>query len=99
VCVIAFLSLAGVPIAPVTYAFAAVVMLPVNSALNPIIYSNVLSLIYGLVVDCGCSLFEHLFVLQDITNIEKNGWKLCIAFRRNYHIDIVLLFWVMCLAY
>uniref|UniRef100_H2Y2E5 G-protein coupled receptors family 1 profile domain-containing protein n=2 Tax=Ciona intestinalis TaxID=7719 RepID=H2Y2E5_CIOIN len=47
VCVMAFLNLLGVDMPDVAYAFAAIILLPINSALNPILYSNVLSVLYG----------------------------------------------------
>ena len=37
-----FINLSGVEMDPVVYAVAAIVLLPINSALNPILYSNFL---------------------------------------------------------
>lgn len=41
-CMIGFLCLAGVHVSSAVYALAAIVLLPINSALNPILYSNAL---------------------------------------------------------
>ncbi|XP_039263413.2 uncharacterized protein LOC120339372 isoform X2 [Styela clava] len=50
VCLTAFLSVLGVEINPVAYAIAAIVLLPINSALNPILYSNVFGILYKSMV-------------------------------------------------
>nr|XP_039263809.1 low-density lipoprotein receptor-related protein 2-like isoform X1 [Styela clava] len=47
VCLTSFLSVLGVEINPVAYAIAAIVLLPINSALNPILYSNVFGVFYN----------------------------------------------------
>ena len=44
---IALLSIVGVPISNTVYAVSAIVLLPINSALNPIIYSNAIDIIQG----------------------------------------------------
>nr|XP_039267319.1 G-protein coupled receptor GRL101-like [Styela clava] len=41
-CMIGFLCLAGVDVSDTVYALAAIILLPINSALNPILYSNAL---------------------------------------------------------
>ena len=43
ICVLAFSSFAGVPIPPWLYSFTIVILLPVNSALNPVLYSDVIA--------------------------------------------------------
>lgn len=40
ICIISFLSQGGVAISRTVYAIAAVILLPINSSLNPLIYSN-----------------------------------------------------------
>lgn len=42
ICVMAFVKLAGCHVANTAFAFAAVILLPLNSALNPILYSDIL---------------------------------------------------------
>jgi len=39
--VMAFINFAGVPLSGIVYVVSAIVLLPVNSALNPILYSDV----------------------------------------------------------
>lgn len=45
VCMIAFVSVAGVEIDNLAYAISAIVLLPINSALNPLIYSNMIGIL------------------------------------------------------
>lgn len=40
ICFMTFVSESGIPLSPEGYAIAAIVLLPINSCLNPIIYSN-----------------------------------------------------------
>ena len=40
VCIMTFLSMSGVVLHPLSYAIAVIVLLPINSSLNPIIYTN-----------------------------------------------------------
>ncbi|CAK8693080.1 unnamed protein product [Clavelina lepadiformis] len=39
-CIMAFINFSGVPVSDVAYAITAIVLLPINSSLNPILYSN-----------------------------------------------------------
>jgi len=41
----AMLSIAGVPISNTAYAVSAIVLLPINSALNPILFSNAIDIV------------------------------------------------------
>ena len=43
ICIISFCSLAGTPTPPWLYSFVIVFLLPINSALNPLLYSDVIS--------------------------------------------------------
>uniref|UniRef100_H2YQ53 G-protein coupled receptors family 1 profile domain-containing protein n=1 Tax=Ciona savignyi TaxID=51511 RepID=H2YQ53_CIOSA len=43
ICILAYLSFAGVQLQPIVYVISAGVLLPINSALNPIIYSSAIS--------------------------------------------------------
>nr|XP_039273245.1 uncharacterized protein LOC120347384 [Styela clava] len=45
ICVIAFIYLAGVKLDVVVYAISGIVLLPINSALNPILYSGIFELL------------------------------------------------------
>jgi len=47
----AFLNLAGVKLSPVSYAVAAIILLPTNSALNPIVYTDLIDKITDI---CLC---------------------------------------------
>ena len=40
--IMAILSISGVPISNTVYSFAAIILLPINSALNPFFYSNLI---------------------------------------------------------
>lgn len=40
ICILAFCSYLGIYLSDIVYIVAAVVLLPINSAVNPIIYSN-----------------------------------------------------------
>ena len=42
ICIMAFVKLAGAPVSDTAYAFSAIILLPLNSALNPILYSSLL---------------------------------------------------------
>ena len=55
----AFLSLSGVPISNDTYAVSAIILLPINSALNPILYSNAIDVLVASIR--GKNLFKSLF--------------------------------------
>ena len=46
ICIVAFLHLSGLRMSPSTYSVTAVILLPINSALNPIFYSNALQILY-----------------------------------------------------
>ncbi|XP_078483096.1 uncharacterized protein LOC144743365 [Ciona intestinalis] len=43
ICIMVYISLSGVKIDPVVYAISAGILLPLNSALNPLLYSQVIS--------------------------------------------------------
>ena len=47
ICTIAFFHFAGVPMSDSAYAFTAVVLLPINSALNPIFYTSALQNLFA----------------------------------------------------
>lgn len=47
--IMAFLNLGGVRLPGLAYAVSAIILLPINSALNPIIYSNVLDKLYEII--------------------------------------------------
>lgn len=47
--IMAFINFAGVRLSPEAYAVSAIVLLPINSSLNPIIYSNLLDKILDLI--------------------------------------------------
>nr|CAB3262641.1 uncharacterized protein LOC100181212 [Phallusia mammillata] len=70
VCIIAFLSLAGVAIHPLAYSIVAIVFLPINSALNPIIYSNVLNVTYN---SCLEPLVTNL--RKKVRTSRQNMWR------------------------
>lgn len=54
-CMIAFLRLGGVNVSNTVYAFAAIILLPINSALNPVLYSNAVQGLINYVCHClGC---------------------------------------------
>ena len=42
ICIMTFLSMAGVSLEPAAYAASAVILLPINSSINPIIYTDVI---------------------------------------------------------
>ena len=69
ICCIAFLQFAGVEMSPSTYAFTAVILLPINSALNPIFYSNALQTLYQKFINF-LQKFEPINKLR--RNIRKN---------------------------
>ncbi|XP_039257513.2 uncharacterized protein LOC120334123 isoform X1 [Styela clava] len=46
ICIMSFCKLAGVNIQDTAYAVAAIVLLPINSALNPILYSDMVDAVY-----------------------------------------------------
>jgi len=53
ICVMSFLSIAGTALPPVLYAVSAITLLPVNSSLNPIIYTDVVPKCF--------EVFHHFF--------------------------------------
>lgn len=42
----AFVNFGGVAVPPDAYAYSAIFLLPINSALNPIVYSNVWTVVH-----------------------------------------------------
>lgn len=50
ICCIGFIYLAGVPVDPVVYAVCGIVILPINSAINPILYAGVYDVIIKRVI-------------------------------------------------
>ncbi|XP_039256016.2 uncharacterized protein LOC120332768 [Styela clava] len=46
ICLIAFLKMTGVPVSDEVYAVAAIMILPINSAINPFLYSNLPEVIW-----------------------------------------------------
>ena len=50
ICVVVFLRCSGVAISDSVYAFTAVILLPINSAVNPLIYSNLSQGLYAKIV-------------------------------------------------
>ena len=46
VCFMAFASIAGVTLSPVVYPVSAIILLPINSALNPVLYSNIFAVVH-----------------------------------------------------
>ena len=55
----AFLSVSGVPISNDAYAVSAIILLPINSALNPILYSDAIDKLVTWIR--GTALFKSLF--------------------------------------
>ena len=55
----AFLSLSGVSISNDAYAVSAIILLPINSALNPILYSDAIDVLIESIR--GTTLFQSLF--------------------------------------
>ncbi|CAK8675563.1 unnamed protein product [Clavelina lepadiformis] len=47
--IMAFINFSGIPVSNVAYAVSAIILLPINSALNPILYSNFIDNIFGKV--------------------------------------------------
>ena len=47
ICTIAFICYAGVTVNSTVYAFTAIILFPINSALNPVFYSNIFSLLWN----------------------------------------------------
>jgi len=41
-CIMVFINFHGVEVGSIAYAVAAIVLLPINSALNPLLYSNII---------------------------------------------------------
>ena len=74
ICTIAFLHFGGVQMLPTTYAVTAVILLPINSALNPIFYSNALQNLYTKTLKFLRS-FEAVSKLRQ--NMQNNFWGRC----------------------
>jgi len=51
VCIMTFLSMSGVVLDPLAYAVSAIVLLPINSSLNPIIYATPISAVKKAIRD------------------------------------------------
>ena len=48
--IMAFVNFSGVPLPDIAYAISAIVLLPINSALNPILYSDVFDKLFDKTV-------------------------------------------------
>jgi len=59
VCIMTFLSMSGVVLDPLAYAVSAIVLLPMNSSLNPIIYATPLSAVKKSISDWRKKLRER----------------------------------------
>ncbi|XP_077968397.1 uncharacterized protein LOC144422266 isoform X2 [Styela clava] len=54
ICIIGFIYLSGVHIYPEVYAVAGIVLIPINSALNPMLYSSILDKICKFIKNSHC---------------------------------------------
>ena len=70
---IAILSIAGVPISNTAYAVSAIILLPINSALNPIIYSNNIEIATNGIQCCkkGMENFFNLFKIRTWLGLKR----------------------------
>lgn len=79
-CMIAFLRLGGVNVSNTIYAFAAIILLPINSALNPILYSNAVQGLINYICQCfGCwrnEIIRGLSMSYHRTIRGENGGKI-----------------------
>ncbi|XP_076824329.1 uncharacterized protein LOC143470228 isoform X3 [Clavelina lepadiformis] len=73
VSVMSLLCLLGVSISPVAYAFAAIILLPVNSALNPILYSNILNVIYSNCIKPTTDKFRKRMRRANFNRVRKRS--------------------------
>ena len=60
VCIMTFLSMGGQVLDPMAYAVSAVVLLPINSSLNPIIYATPFAWVKKLVQQCFAAIVDCL---------------------------------------
>jgi len=48
ICVMSFLSMRSIVIPSILYAVSAIILLPINSSLNPVIYTDVMQMIFSV---------------------------------------------------
>jgi len=62
-----FVNFSGVPVKETAYAVAAIVLMPINSALNPILYSNFIDKLVDKIKE------KKIFQSIKITNISQTN--------------------------
>ena len=78
ICVMAYIRLSGIFLEPIVYQISAVLLLPINSALNPILYSSLEDKIGGIFChlrkkrkDSGSLQVQKLPVSTSTTKVSK----------------------------
>nr|XP_039248860.1 uncharacterized protein LOC120326605 [Styela clava] len=87
ICIMAFLKVSGVPVSDLAYAVTAIILLPINAAMNPFLYSDVLDWVWEKMLPlrvwfrgtaCGQGIEKHLTDMR-----QRNGTNTDSAETRN----------------
>jgi len=77
--IMAFINFSGVHLSGIAYVVSAILLLPINSALNPILYSDVFDKFVDAIRNCNSSKFQseksidHGTQLNQISHAEKTS--------------------------
>jgi len=77
--IMAFIKFSGVHLSGIAYVVSAILLLPINSALNPILYSDVFDKFVDAIRNCNSSKFRsensfgHGSQLTQISHVEKTS--------------------------
>ncbi|XP_076807070.1 uncharacterized protein LOC143450419 [Clavelina lepadiformis] len=88
ICIVAFLCFSGVSVNNGVYVFTAIILLPFNSSLNPLFYSNVLQ---NLCIKAGNSFLKSISTKQTNHCVTRETWPARNKKNKAEDVDVHLL--------